>query len=414
MNTTNKQNGFFFQIKIPVKDEDGRVVFIDLTESGQVFSETEKSKSTYSSQQPSLQTKSAPTSAASQDQKNTADKQNKKEPVDMFEESVDIEKIVSEAGPHNKKNIASSDHDQVHLKEEKSTFSFSRVQSDHWFDPEDEMELAKVKVPQVKKLDDSILKKEALALAKKSLKGSSDKMINRLALIIFTFWKDLKDYLRTKEALMRKKELGGLEFSEEKANQILDKAAIKKQELLSGKTSQLSNRSEKEDIFKSSSEASHSSTQSSLDINEDLQDIPKSSSDHLFTEVKPRVNTRIASDIKASDTAHKFHQDRLIGPIKELELIDLDTFRKLGKTPEDAAKRIKQKIEILSDESIEQMAKGIAAFKRSPLYKMYLKIGHIGIEKHKPIADVIKEKLAGDMTLEEFNAISDLSKNISF
>ncbi len=414
MNTTNKQNGFFSQIKIPVKDENGRVVFVDLTESGQVSSETEKSKSIYSGQQSSLRAKSASASVASQGRENAEDKQDKKEPVDMFEESVDIEKIAAEDRPDNKKSIANPDPNPVHLKEEKSVLSMNRVQSDHWFDPEDEMELAKVKVPQVKKLDDDMLKKEALALAQKSLKGSSDKMINRLALIIFTFWKDLKDYLRTKEALMRKKELGGLELSEEKANQILDEAAAKKQEFLSGKTPQLSDRTDKEDTIKPPPEAGYNNVQNSSDIKKDLQDKLKDSSERLFTEVKPRVNTQIASDIKVSDTAHKFHQDRLVGPIEELELIDLDTFRKLGKTPEDAAKRIKQKIEILGDESIEQMAKGIAAFKRSPLYKMYLKIGHIGIEKHKPIADVIKEKLAGDMTLEEFNAISDLSKSISF
>ena len=103
---------------------------------------------------------------------------------------------------------------------------------------------------------------------------------------------------------------------------------------------------------------------------------------------------------------------KLMGPIEELANISLNDFRKLGASSKEALNKIKNKIELLADESYDKKSKGVQAWRLSPVYQNYLSLGNTSIEQGKPINDVIKN--SGTLTQAEFDAIGDLSEQLNY
>ncbi|MGI6373959.1 MAG: hypothetical protein ACOX0C_01345 [Patescibacteria group bacterium] len=65
---------------------------------------------------------------------------------------------------------------------------------------------------------------------------------------------------------------------------------------------------------------------------------------------------------------------RLMGPIEELKYLDLENFRRLGKTPAEIANKIIAKIKLLEGDGYDRMIKGIQAWRSSPVNALYLKM----------------------------------------
>lgn len=107
----------------------------------------------------------------------------------------------------------------------------------------------------------------------------------------------------------------------------------------------------------------------------------------------------------------------LMGPIDELRAMDLLEFRRLSSNPVQAANRIKDKIDLLAEESVTKQAEGIQAFKESPVNKLYLDLGNQSIASGQAVVDLINSLLqrgTPTLTVDEFNAISDLNKQIRY
>lgn len=107
----------------------------------------------------------------------------------------------------------------------------------------------------------------------------------------------------------------------------------------------------------------------------------------------------------------------LMGPIDELRAMDLLEFRRLSTNPVQAANRIKDKIDLLAEESVTKQAEGIQAFKESALNKLYLDLGNQSIATGQAVVDLINDLLqrgTPTLTVDEFNAISDLNKQIRY
>lgn len=107
----------------------------------------------------------------------------------------------------------------------------------------------------------------------------------------------------------------------------------------------------------------------------------------------------------------------VMGPIDELRAMDTLEFRRLSPDPAQAARRMKDKIELLAEESITKQAEGIDAFKQSPINTLYLELGNESIASGKPVSVVIAERQANgtpSLSEAEFNAISDLNKQLRF
>ncbi|MBA3046726.1 hypothetical protein KKC83_02050 [Patescibacteria group bacterium] len=108
---------------------------------------------------------------------------------------------------------------------------------------------------------------------------------------------------------------------------------------------------------------------------------------------------------------------RSLGPVDELKYMDLVGFRRLCKTPEEIIGKIKEKINLLEEDSYAKRLEGIKAWRNNPVNKAYLEIGHGSINEKKSVSAVIAERKAtGEDCLsnQEFEAITDLNKDLRF
>lgn len=108
---------------------------------------------------------------------------------------------------------------------------------------------------------------------------------------------------------------------------------------------------------------------------------------------------------------------RLTGLADELKTMDIDTFRRQAKTPEQAAEKVFQKLETLKRENFERWTDGVQAWRSSPLQQQYLKLVAESFATAKPVAQLVEEKRKIDPklpTAEELGAIIALNAKIQF
>jgi len=102
----------------------------------------------------------------------------------------------------------------------------------------------------------------------------------------------------------------------------------------------------------------------------------------------------------------------LTGLTEELGGMTSADFRRLAKTPEQAADKIRQKLDTLKNESFDRWVEGVEAWRKSPLQQQYLKIVAESFAKGKPVAEIVEEKRTSDPDLptsEELGAIISLN-----
>lgn len=110
------------------------------------------------------------------------------------------------------------------------------------------------------------------------------------------------------------------------------------------------------------------------------------------------------------------YERRLFGPIEELRQMKLEDFRRLSKDPKERALKIRDKVDLLEEESFDKKMKGIAAWQESPINRLYLNIIQEAFQTGKNIQTVIKDRQAqGRKTIDwdEFQSILDLNNKLS-
>ncbi len=118
-----------------------------------------------------------------------------------------------------------------------------------------------------------------------------------------------------------------------------------------------------------------------------------------FSEARPKIE-----DVKFAA--------KLYGPIDELAAFKIEDLRRLSKDPKSAIDKIKDKLDLLEEESIVKRTEGIKALKSSPLYKTYADIMNRAIKQGKSFDQILKENPI--ITLEEFRAIMELNKSLKY
>jgi len=107
---------------------------------------------------------------------------------------------------------------------------------------------------------------------------------------------------------------------------------------------------------------------------------------------------------------------KIYGPIDELKTITIEDWRRWG-TAKEGEKRILDKINLLAEESLVKKSQGITAWKNSAVNHMYLDIGTEAIDNGLSVDQVIaKRQQEGrpSLTIEEFNAVSELNQKLRF
>jgi len=107
---------------------------------------------------------------------------------------------------------------------------------------------------------------------------------------------------------------------------------------------------------------------------------------------------------------------RLVGPVEELEILDLVNLRQLGKTAEDMQAQLKKKFDFLSEQALVKKVEGVQAWKKSPVFRLYIAMTYEGLRERKPIAEVIRARQIANtecLTLSEYEMIGRLSAEIA-
>ncbi len=108
---------------------------------------------------------------------------------------------------------------------------------------------------------------------------------------------------------------------------------------------------------------------------------------------------------------------KTLTPIDELANLNLKRFRYLGRSPEERAQKIKDKIDMLAEHGYSKRLQGLSAWRQSPLNRLYLQIGQRSIQNCQPAEKLLSKEDNQDndnLTFNEFVAIMNLNKQIRF
>ncbi len=283
---------------------------------------------------------------------------------------------------------------------------------------------------------------EVIKIIKEKGLELSESVIRRLKRVIDSRWREVRDLMETKEALVRAKELGGAGLSNEQAQEVLKVIEDKRMEFQDGvediKTQEhesIKAKEEKEEIEKFRNKETEEDVLTKIKpvstyVHPSYQEeemrsripgqVMTTSQEIVRPEVKkePVSQPPIVSPTLTMRRTWPSTGPKLTGPIEELGSFDLASFRALGDGPLDEVMvKIKNKIELLQDESYAKRAEGVRAWRSCPLYQSYLSLGQESIEKNQPVANVIQEKQRrGEpcLMIEEFEAMADLNKELSY
>jgi hypothetical protein len=156
-----------------------------------------------------------------------------------------------------------------------------------------------------------------------------------------------------------------------------------------------------------------------LEVKKEIEtSLPKVSRPNMGQVSKKSISD-VSTPIKEeqSQAAPLPPKNMLTGPVQELQSFDLVGFRRLGNEVDERTQKILDKINLLQQESYTKKAQGIAAWRDSPVYKLYLQIGAESMMAGKEVVDFISEnesKNKETLSIEEFSTISDLNKQLRF
>ncbi len=365
-------------------------------------------------------------------------------------------------------------------KEESSLEGLPEIKSDTArsssgmaFSMSDEKEIQSIKVPDYEEKIDWGSQIKSI-ISQFGFRESDPVIVKRLENIIIARLKDIRDDLETFDILTRSRKIGGMEFSDTQAEQLLSLirnqdsfkvakiendltlASKPKSSVISPKIEiedglpvvrlpddlivkpELLNEKELEEelIFQKSKE-----TASNIEINNNKEkesnleikkeEINKSSDNKIvtnsFTTITPKPEPFLASKKIPSITniknSSKPHLDgikitkTIMGPIDELEAMTLIEFRRLSSDPFEAIKKIQEDIELISKEGFDRRNEAIAAWHRSEVSKFYRLLGQLAMSEGKSVSSVIEERLISGkptLSMNEFEAITELNKLIRF
>jgi fumarate hydratase class II len=89
--------------------------------------------------------------------------------------------------------------------------------------------------------------------------------------------------------------------------------------------------------------------------------------------------------------------------LEEIGQMTIADFRRLGNDPKERMKKIKDKLQLLREESFKKYQNGLDLWKKSPVYTQAVEIVKSALEKKMSLPDAIKETKT--LTPEEFDAI---------
>ncbi|HLC63750.1 MAG TPA: hypothetical protein VJK25_00170 [Patescibacteria group bacterium] len=309
-----------------------------------------------------------------------------------------------------------------------------------YFHPEDEEEVAKHKVQgQTDSQKRYSLDKILIKVAENYKLELADQLKSRLRLAIYNFLRDRRTLVDTQEVLKRSENEAGINLPEPVADNLLEflkeiKRKInqegglvvdEKVEAGEAKVKYLPPREPVKQPAASQPIKAEStkpiplkSEAENLKLKEDLEkqtaEVKKELKDGPIKTL-PRIQRPLKSTARRVADVKKDY--KLVGPVDELAGLSLETFRRLGENTKQRSFKVLSKINLLTEDSLAKRTAGIKAWQKSPLYKMYVAVGQSSMDYGVDVEQVIKQYGAQGrqiITLEEFEAISDINRQLRF
>jgi hypothetical protein len=95
--------------------------------------------------------------------------------------------------------------------------------------------------------------------------------------------------------------------------------------------------------------------------------------------------------------------------------MDIESYRRQSRDPQQAAEKILQKLETLKRESYERWTEGVQAWRQSTLQQQYLRLVTESFASGRPVSELVEEKRKTDPrlpTAEELGSIIALNSKI--
>jgi hypothetical protein len=343
----------------------------------------------------------------------------KKEEIKV--EAVQPRKELSAEIPQTKKTSAPAFYFDVKDEEEAKEFKDDKIAIERE-KKEQSINLGSAKI--ARKIKDEIIRNDIFSI--------ND--ISRLSKIIASRLRDIRSVIDIKETFLKKKELGGFGFDNLKSDEICK--IIEKEKLIWQKDSNAYINSEikqpeiKKDFqsdFRENEVRQNNNVNSEKQFaNPQLMKIVDAINNRnkkqevkiqdIKVEEKKPIQETQKEDLSGYDYGSYMLKEkrerRIIGPLEELQAIDLKEFRALGRSPKESVNKIYEKIANLARDGFEQRSKGIISWQNSPLYQLYLSAGEESLIKGLPIEGILKTK--NGMTWDEFQAIGDLNEQLNY
>jgi hypothetical protein len=108
---------------------------------------------------------------------------------------------------------------------------------------------------------------------------------------------------------------------------------------------------------------------------------------------------------------------KVMGPLEELQFLDVVNFRRLGATPAETTAKIFNKIKLLERDGYDKMVAGVQAWRQSPVNRLYLRLGQEAVVKGLSFREAIAARQQENkeyLSLEEVQAILSLNSKLTF
>ena len=111
-------------------------------------------------------------------------------------------------------------------------------------------------------------------------------------------------------------------------------------------------------------------------------------------------------------------EKRLSGPVDELRTLDLKDFRRLSADPNQAATKLKDKVDLIEDQQGHaEKVQAIEAWRSSPLYQLYVSVTRDAVLAGVPVVQILAQhREKGEETLsdEELTAVMHVNTELRF
>ncbi|HNV97286.1 MAG TPA: hypothetical protein PKL13_03130 [bacterium] len=289
---------------------------------------------------------------------------------------------------------------------------FDKKGADFYFDIDDKDEIIKHK-QKIDKLEPKIKQYSLRKIVERIIESNQIELIPQLETkfynIVFSFLKHTREKFDVEEILTKRIVDLGLGFEKKKAESILKLLAEIRDKIDETRGTILNDLNAEDFVAKT--DPQNKEHLSNLDPRQQIQVKPINTNIPFVkrTPTNSSPTKQIMNDVK--------QKPKIISPVEELGEMNINIFRRISNNPIESTQRIMNVINAFGKESILKKAAAIKNWRKSEVYKIYLMLGRESMERGIPVSKIIEQKAISNektITLEEFQAISDLNKKIKF